>query len=1473
MTGLKTELEGTGLSPIEAEVYEALAAFGYRTVGQVQLYINKPLEEIQQALEQLTQKGYVKKISGKSEQANIYIALSPKIVVSADIAAKLNRDLKAIQEKIVAEWEHASQTLHEKTSSLITQAEATSNQHLEEITAKKSERIQALSSWQTQSIEKIAAIIKTNTESLLNLLESQVDELISTIDSSSEDVLEVSKTQRKAALDHYQAFSSQLRDNLANAQETITTLMGDLEAMAVNAVEEEKKLCLATLASDVQLFENTVSELLQSYETRQKTLVETANGLGTSLASETKATFENHSQAVLSSIKLFHEWLEERQQSLHEAVAKASDQIIQSLKDILDGLHKQYSEALGELHNGFSVQVNTTKEVAIDTLGKTATEVSKSLTKTKNGLEKTLNNYLTSMKNQLDTLEATLNESLSTEFASVKTMTQEFSDTLSSKISDFSRTLTSSVEDLKQFLIDFMQKHVEQSQNALSKFIEDLHSDLQRILETSKRNIANKNQELSDELAQTIQSLEAQFEETISSLKEKTTHATKNLEDTANAISEMLKTRSQSSLEKFSVAISNAQSQQQKILSDIEAEIQLLLGEAETAKKNFVRLLTQRINELSSAYEDGINTSVKHITDRIEREFDRLTERQERIVEEFLDTFLEKTNRFRYELPDIIETLFEEHIRRLNSIKQQYNSTLQRADLALQDLVARVEQNTKKVFGPKKEAEEQLARLTSLKSELAKVKHDLDAFLEPAIVDSENAKDEALNRATRLFTEEFDDLRERLSEEIAKLIKITQDSKQTAHQGISESSQTFASEFETEKARLIDSISTQLQNYFSTPLETIITNARTAALSIDPETEKNLLTEATTEFETQVKALISEIQNDLAELIEQTKSAAREMETTYVKDVSDLANSAKTSVKGTQTAAEVAIKSAAEALVETAQQAFETAHQKGLEMLEQSNNNAREALGNQTKQLEETVAEGVSQLTTASKKASEDIRNAVGSFMENLDNASNDVSTSLHEHLAAAKAEQEKTVKTTTTEIGKAIGSTVKLLDGTKAKLDKEIGVKLDNSLKNSEELVSTIDEKFAKTTEDAKEKVSLAQKPLTVIVDEINSTTKGIEEKIQETDANLTQAAEALENEVRNQVSATRDQLVSHLDSLKAESEKTIEASQTSLKKEQEKAKQALEQETTRVTETMGKEKERVISSANKSLEDAVFGFDTKVKAELDALDTGVRETIDKVSVEAQKAKTGLEAGLKAQSSSIQTAFSNANNEISSILQTQTEEDKKEQDKLMQQYVEAIQTLLAEYKESIAGQAQQSAEELTTVINSIPESINQALQQTASALEVLDKISKGLREIDPKAIERSYIEAGKDALTSTMNAMLATPKRSVTIVSSRIYWMREDVLDQLKDKHHIIIITDPQEHDASDEKILAKLRSIPANVDIRKFSSQRANILIAERDAEQFLIGTPLDTPAPYAVITTDESLITQFGQLVAPLRGGSRL
>ncbi len=1473
MTGLKAELEGTGLSPIEAEVYEALAAFGYRTVGQVQLYVNKPLEEIQQALEQLTQKGYVKKISGKSEQANIYLALSPKIVVSADIAAKLNRDLKAIQEKIVTEWEHASQALQQKTSSLISQAEATSSKHLEEINAKKSERIQALSQWETQSVEKISAIIKTNTESLLNLIESQVNDLIETIDSSSEDVLEVSKTQRKAALNYYQSFSAQLKENLADAQKAITSLMGNLEAMAVKAVEEEKKLCFATLASDVQLFEKAVSELLQSYESRQTALVETVDDLGASLSSETKSVFESHSQAVLSSIRLFHEWLEERQQTLHEAVAQASDQIVQSLRNILDDLHKQYSLALNDLHAGFSDQVNATKEVAIQTLGKTATDVSKSLTNTKKTLEKTLNNYLTSMKNQLDSLETTLNESLSTEFASIKTLTQEFSDNLTTKIGDFSRTLSSNVEELKQFLIDFMQQYVERSQETLSGFIEQLHADLQKILKTSQTAIANKNQELSNALSQTIDQLDAQFEKTISDLKEKTSQATKHLEDTTNQIGEMLESRSQSSLEKFSEAVKNAQSQQQKILTEIEAAIQRLLSEAETAKQNFVRLLTQRINEISSTYEDGVTTSVKQITDRIDREFDRLTERQERIVEEFLDTFLEKTNRFRYELPDIIETLFEEHIRRLNSIKQQYNSTLQRADLALQDLVARVEQNTKKVFGPKKEAEEQLARLTSLKSELTKVKQDLDAFLEPAIIDSENTKDEALNRATRLFTEEFDDLRERLSEEISKLVKITQESKQTVHQGITESSQTFTSEFEIEKAKLIDSISTQLQNFFSTPLETIITKAKAAALSIDPETEKNLLAEATIEFERQVQSLINEIRNDLAELIEQSRQVAQKIESTYVGDVSELASNAKGSIKRTQESAESTIKTVSEDLIATAQQAFENAHQKGLELLEQSNANAKQTLGQQTEQLEATVAQGIDQLTTASEKASDDIKQAVGTFMDNLEKASSDVSTTLHDHVETAKNEQAKTVKTTTTEIGKSIEATVKLLEGTKAKLDKEIGVKLDNSLKSSEELVSTIDERFSKTVEDAKERVTLAQEPLTVIVDEINSTTKSIDEKIQETDIVFSKEAETLESKVSAQIEATKGQLVSHLENMKSEAENAIMSSQESLKEEQEKVSESLEQETKRVVDTMGKEKERVISSANKSLEDAVYGFDTKVKAELDALDTGVRETIDKVSVEAQKAKTGLEAGLKTQSGSIQTAFSNANNEISSLLQSRTEEDKKEQDHLMQQYIAAIQSLLDDYKSSIAGQAKQSTEELTQVINNIPEAINQALQQTASALEVLDKISKGLREVDPKAIERSYIEAGKEALTSTMNAMLASPKRSVTIVSSRIYWMREDVLDQLKDKHHIIVITDPQEHDASDEKILAKLRSIPANVDIRRFSSQRANILIAERDAEQFLIGTPLDNSAPYAVITIDESLITLFGQLVAPLRGGSRL
>ena len=65
--------------------------------------------------------------------------------------------------------------------------------------------------------------------------------------------------------------------------------------------------------------------------------------------------------------------------------------------------------------------------------------------------------------------------------------------------------------------------------------------------------------------------------------------------------------------------------------------------------------------------------------------------------------------------------------------------------------------------------------------------------------------------------------------------------------------------------------------------------------------------------------------------------------------------------------------------------------------------------------------------------------------MDNLDQASTDVSTTLHEHVETAKKDQEKTVKATAAEIGKAIDATVKLLNGTKAKLDKEIGVKLDN--------------------------------------------------------------------------------------------------------------------------------------------------------------------------------------------------------------------------------------------------------------------------------------------------------------------------------------------------------------------------------------------------------------------------------------------
>ena len=217
--------------------------------------------------------------------------------------------------------------------------------------------------------------------------------------------------------------------------------------------------------------------------------------------------------------------------------------------------------------------------------------------------------------------------------------------------------------------------------------------------------------------------------------------------------------------------------------------------------------------------------------------------------------------------------------------------------------------------------------------------------------------------------------------------------------------------------------------------------------------------------------------------------------------------------------------------------------------------------------------------------------------------------------------------------------------------------------------------------------------------------------------------------------------------------------------------------------------------------------------------------------------------------------------------------EDKETLEKLTSEYVNAANNFVEDYKTNLKQKAEETTNSLTDIIKGIPDAINNALQQTATALQVLDKLSKGLREIDPKSIEKLYVEAGQDALAHTINSMIAAIKSSVTIVSAKLDWLDQELLKGLKLRNRLTIITDPSVHTPSDTKIIELLKSLEANVELRRFNSNREPILIAEKDAEMFLIGTPLTDKMPYAVITTDEKLITQFGQILTPLRGGARL
>ncbi len=517
-------LNRIGLSELEGQIYSALVGVGARTLEEIAVYANADLKKTEEALQNLSNKKYIKIIEGKIP---LFFPINPQILLTVEAKNNLESDLHSINskvndilnslttmiEKVTTDFDSSISTISENSinsiettvSSIIEKLGSVFSAFQQDISTRSSDSGKTIGAEIEEKFKKLDSAFTKLRDDLENIMNTQVGELEIASDKLKTDLgntLEEMKTSRhKIVNDHKNNFLSIL-DAYSGSIEEIIKETND-EIGKIDAQFKEKsdsdKINLEKLTEEVSGFSeeemNTVIE--KTKESYEEAISQSIKNIESNWADINKEAM-NYSDGIQNKLADSNTNINN---ILKSASSKSTEALTNSIEEITHCLEsfKLLRDKLKEiLTNGTKSMLLTGQDVysTIETFKSSILpEISEFMEKYKSDNQSLMENISISVKEENKNVLKNIVEDYEKEMDRLKESTEssilEGKDKFLNQFSDFQANITNQFDSGSKKIVKSITSFSSSVEKSLSRMKGDISSPLEILMTDYKDSIRN----------------------------------------------------------------------------------------------------------------------------------------------------------------------------------------------------------------------------------------------------------------------------------------------------------------------------------------------------------------------------------------------------------------------------------------------------------------------------------------------------------------------------------------------------------------------------------------------------------------------------------------------------------------------------------------------------------------------------------------------------------------------------------------------------------------------------------------------------------------------------------------------------------------------------------------------------------------------------------------------------------------------
>ncbi len=312
-------LSQIGFSEIEQQVYLTVLGIGNAALGEIYLQTGAPLEEIQQTIQDLTNRGYLKKIEGK---INRYIAVEPFLKGFLFVEKEFQNDIIGIENSLINVFDTSYEELVQKMEQFKTSI--------------------------TPIYDKITEELRTSNEQLKMDLTNSIYRHSDKISSLAEDFDLV-------LTDGFSKTYLSISNELSNLSNEISVILREESDKATERLQKFEALTNKTIQDMLAPIEKAILDYQSIVPERAKVFLDNHN-------SEINELQKNIKSIVKTSIKELTESLKDFDKEVNEVISQISTDYGTVITN--------YKKASHDIFDTEKGKVDETAAKLVDTIGK-----------------------------------------------------------------------------------------------------------------------------------------------------------------------------------------------------------------------------------------------------------------------------------------------------------------------------------------------------------------------------------------------------------------------------------------------------------------------------------------------------------------------------------------------------------------------------------------------------------------------------------------------------------------------------------------------------------------------------------------------------------------------------------------------------------------------------------------------------------------------------------------------------------------------------------------------------------------------------------------------------------------------------------------------------------------------------------------------------------------------------------------------